>query len=91
MRVREGELHSLAAAVIDALVKQGFTHPKTDAALLQKRVVELIGENLDAEQALDDEAERLAHTHARQMTGMDQRKIIQGIKERLARERGFTL
>jgi hypothetical protein len=91
MRVREGELQSLAAAVVDALVKQGFTHPKADAAALQRRIVELLAGNLEEERKLDEEAERLAQTHARQMAGMDQRKIIQGIKERLARERGFTL
>lgn len=91
MRVREGELQSLAATVVDTLLKQGFTHPQADAAALQRRIVELIVENLEEEQALDDEAERLAQTHARQMAGMDQRKVVQGIKERLARERGFTL
>jgi hypothetical protein len=44
-----------------------------------------------AEQALEDEAERLAGKHARQTVGMDQRKIIEGIKARLAKERGFPL
>ncbi len=91
MRMREGELHTLAAAIIDALVKQGFVHPKKDAAVLRQRVVALIAHNLEEEQALEEEAERLAATHARQMVGMDQRRIVQGIKERLARERGFSL
>jgi hypothetical protein len=91
MRVREAEVQSLAQATVDALLKQGFVRPKVDAAVLQRRIVDLVVSNLVEEQALEDEAERLAQTHARQMTGMDQRKIIQGIKERLARERGFTL
>ncbi len=84
-------MHALATAVVDALLKQGFVHPKTDQAVLVHRTVELIAHNLDEEQALEAEAERLAESHARQMVGMDQRKIIQGIKERLARERGFSL
>jgi hypothetical protein len=91
MRIREGELQSLAAAVVDALLKQGFVHPKVGAAAIQTRIVELVAQNLEEEQAIEDEAERLAEGHARQMIGMDQRRIIQGIKERLARERGFTL
>ena len=33
----------------------------------------------------------MAAGHARQMVGMDQRRIVQGIMERLARERGFNL
>jgi hypothetical protein len=91
MRIREGELQALAAAMVDALLKQGFVHPKRDAAVLRQRIVEVLVHNLEEEQAIEEEAERLAHTHARQTVGMDQRKIIQGIKERLARERGFSL
>jgi len=91
MRVREGELQSLAAGIVDALLKQGFVHPKKEAALLQRRIVELIAHNLEEERALEEEAERLAQSHARQLAGMDHHKIIQGIMERLARERGFSL
>jgi hypothetical protein len=91
MRIREGELHAIAAAVVKGLLKQGFITPKRDATLIQRRIVELLAHNLEEEEELEREAERLAATHARQMVGMDQRKIIQGIKERLARERGFSL
>jgi hypothetical protein len=91
MKIREGELQAIAAAIVKALLKQGFVHPKRDAAVVQRRIVELVIHNLDEEEALEREAEQLAESHARQMLGMDQRKIIQGIKERLARERGFSL
>ena len=91
MRVREGELQSLAAAIVDALLKQGFVRPKRDAAVLRQRIVELIARNLEEEREIEEEAERLAKTHARQMAGMDQRRVVQGIMERLARERDFSL
>ena len=91
MRIREGELQNLAAAIVNALLKQGFVHPKRDAGALRQRVVDLIARNLDEERALEEEAERLAEKHARQTVGMDQHKVVQGIKERLARERGFSL
>jgi hypothetical protein len=91
MRVREGELQSLAAAIVDALLKQGFVRPKRDAAVLRQRIVELIARNLEEEREIEEEAERLAQTHARQMAGMDQRRVVQGIMERLARERDFSL
>ena len=91
VRVREGELQSLAAAIVDGLLKQGFVRPKRDAAVLRQRIVELIARNMEEEREIEEEAERLAHTHARQMAGMDQRRIVQGIKERLARERDFSL
>jgi hypothetical protein len=91
MRIREGELQALATAIVNAVLKQGFVHAKRDVAVLRQRIVELIAHNLQAEQAIEDEAESLAQAHARQTVGMDQRKIIQGIKERLARERDFAL
>ncbi len=91
MRIREGELQGLGAAIVRALTAPGFIRPTADAARLQRRIVELITHNVEEEAALEAEAERLAQSHARQMVGMDHRKIIQGIKERLARERGFAL
>ena len=91
MRVREGELQGLATAVVAALQKQGFVHFTREPAVARQRIVELIARTLEQEQALEEEAERLAESHARKMAGMDQRRIIQGIKERLARERNFPL
>jgi hypothetical protein len=44
-----------------------------------------------AEEELELEAERIAQKLGRQALGMDQRKIIDGIKQRLAKERGFSL
>ncbi len=90
-RIREGELQAVAAAIVAGLAQQRFVKPKRDAAVLQQRIVQIIAHNLEEERALEEEAERLARSHARQMLGMDQRKIIQGIMERLARERGFSL
>ena len=91
MRIREGELQALAGAIIDALLKQGFISLKADVTAVRKRIVALIVQNLEEEAALEEEAERLAESHARQTVGMDQRLIVQGIMERLARERGFPL
>ena len=91
MPVPEGKLQALSAALVNALLKQGFVHPTTDLAHIQRRIVEMLAENLEQDRLLEEEAARFARTHAREMVGMDQRKIIQGIKERLARERGFPL
>lgn len=81
----------MATAVVEALQKQGFVHFKREPMLARQRIVELIARNLEEDQALEEEAERLAESHARKMVGMDQRRVIQGIKERLARERNFPL
>ncbi len=91
MRVNEAAVEGLSRSIVRALLKQGFVHAQATEAALTARVVRVILESAKAEQALEEEAERLAEKHSRQLQGMDQRKIIQGIKERLAKERGFPL
>jgi hypothetical protein len=81
----------LAEGIAAALARQNFVRLKAKEKEVAARVSRLIIENLKAEQALEEEAERFAEKHARQTVGMDQRKVIEGIKARLAKERGFTL
>jgi hypothetical protein len=91
MKIRPADIERVAHSIVHAALKQGFVHPLADVSKLEHRVAELITENFHQEQQLEAEAEKLAATHTREMAGMDQRRIIQGIKERLARERGFSL
>jgi hypothetical protein len=48
-------------------------------------------QNFEEEAALEREAEQLADQYLRGREDLDHRKVIMGIKERLARERGFVL
>lgn len=91
MRINEAEITRLADVVVRALLKQGLVKTKVDEKQLVARVSRIILDNLRAEDALEQEAERLAEKLGRQALGLDQRKIIEGIKARLAKERGFTL
>ncbi|HYD49188.1 MAG TPA: DUF507 family protein [Terriglobales bacterium] len=91
MKPRPEELQRVARAVVRELGKQKFFHITGDEPTMIRRVIELIQETFDQEQALEREAERLAERHAGQMRDMDTRKIIQGIKARLAEERKFPL
>jgi len=91
MRIREGEIQALAAAVTRALQKQGLVRFKVADHVIQRRFAEIIAKSFEDERALEAEAERLAEKHGRQLVGMDFRKIVQGIMERLARDRDFPL
>lgn len=91
MRIIESEISRLADVVVRSLLKQGFIKAKVDEKKLIARISRLILDNLRAEEAIEMEAERLAEKLSRQAQGMDQRKIIEGLKARLAKERGFTL
>lgn len=91
MRVHEGELERLAESVVHALVADHLITPKVDPKQLTARIARLLLDNFRAEEALELEAEEMARKLGRQAVGMDQRKIVEGIKARLARERGFIL
>jgi len=92
MRIREGELQAIAGAITSALEKQGnLVRFKAPAATIRARIVALMARSFEEARALEEEAERLAETHAKQLVGMDFRKIVTGIMERLARERNFPL
>ncbi len=91
MRVRPGQIQALAQAIVTALLKNEFIEPKVDTITLQQRVAELLQQNFEEEAALEREAEQLADQYLRGREDLDHRKVIMGIKERLARERGFVL
>jgi len=91
MRIHEAEITRLAEVVVRALLKQGYIKSKVDEKQLITRVSRIIVDNLRAEEALELEAEQLAQKLSSKSLGMDQRKIVEGLKARLAKERGFTL
>jgi len=91
MRISEAELSRLSEAVVRAIVSGGFVIPKVDEKVLVARVIRLLLDDFRAEETLELEAEEMARKLGRQALGMDQRKIVEGIKARLAKERGFTL
>ena len=91
MRVSTADIQQLAERIVDAVIRQGNVKPKVDAAAIRTRVTALIQKNLEDEAALEQEAERIADSHSRQMSGLDQRRVIQMIKQKLADERGFPL
>ena len=91
MRIRAGELQVIAAAITRALHKEGQVRFVADDAKIERRIVEIIARTFEEERALEAEAERMAESHTRQLGGMDFRKIVHGIMERLARDRGFPL
>lgn len=91
MHIPEAAINRLAGEVVFALVQSGFIKPKVAEKQLVDRIIRLLIDDLRAEQALEEEAERAAQKLGRQALGMDQKKLIDGIKARLAKERGFIL
>ena len=91
MHISEAAIARLADEIVRVLVAPGFIVAKAPEKAIAERIRRLIVDNLRAEEALEEEAERMAAKLGRQGLGMDQHKLIEGIKQRLAKERGFTL
>ena len=89
--LREGEIHRLAVVTTHGLLASGLVRAKADQSKIAERISEILAQSVADEAALEAEAERLASAHANKMAGMDHRRVVRGIMERLARERNFPL
>ena len=88
---REGEIQRMAVLAARGLMESRLVRAKVPEEKIAARIGEILSKSFADEAALQAEAERLAEGHARQMVGMDHRRIVRGIMERLARERNFPL
>lgn len=91
MRVNEGRVTHLADEIAAALSKLECVRVIAKEQAVADRIARVILESFKTEEKIEQEAETLARKHARDTAGMDQRKIIDGIKARLAKERNFPL
>ena len=91
MLPKDQELRRAAARLVASLVEKQLLAPRETSAELEKRVYEALRKNFQQEAEIDREAERILEENRGQMTGMDQRKLLQKIKEKIARDRGFVL
>jgi len=84
-------LQRVATTLVSALVKNNLIRHKGEAKTTEERVVAVLLRNFRQEQELEREAEQVAAEHAREMQGVDRRKMVLLIKRRLAEERGIVL
>lgn len=91
VRYTEAYLQRVAAILVSALVKKNLIRHKGEVKTVEDKVVEALLRNFRQEEELEQEAERVAAEHAREMQGIDRRKMVLLIKQRLARERGIVL
>jgi hypothetical protein len=93
VRVSSKQIEQMAAAVVAGLLEKGLVQPKGTREALESAVRDAIAEDLAAEEALDQEVERLITPHAARMDaeGADYRRMSSLLKQKLARERGIVL
>jgi hypothetical protein len=91
VRINEDRFSKLARSIVKALGAQGYVKAKVPESQLVDRITRVFVDNLLEEQRIEEEAERMLDKLGRQAQGMDQRRILLGLKERIAKEKGFSL
>jgi hypothetical protein len=91
MLPRDAQLRQLADALVAELLKKDLLTLAGDPDTLRERFFVVLSKNFAEEAALERDAEAFAQAHRREMVGLDSRKVLTLVKERLAKERGFVL
>ena len=91
MRMRDNEMQRVACAILDRLEKAQLLKITAKRSDIESRIVAAFRKNMQQEADIEAEAERFAEAHSREMVGMDRHRVLQLVKERIAKERGFTL
>ncbi len=89
--INEERFSKLSRAIVRALVTQGNVKLHLPESEVVERLTRMFVENLAEEHQIEEEAERMLAKLGRQVQGMDQRKLINGFKEHIAKERGYSL
>lgn len=92
MRVTEASCQRIADLLVSGLSAKNFIRLSGEKKEIVEKVAKMLLDNFRQEEALEKEAERLADEHLRTSPGgIDRRRVVQMIKQRLAEERRFSL
>lgn len=91
MKLRPPEMKRIAAAVVERLEKADLMRVTGKREAVEQRIIDAFRANIRAEEEIELEAKRFAVSHQRELVGMDRHKVLQLVKERLAKQKGFTL
>jgi len=92
MRLRDEQIEILANRIVRGLAKQGYFEVEEPDGV-ERRVVEVIKEELLVEDRLNDEVRELMRQHSDRIRRADveYHEMFKAIKSRLARERDLIL
>lgn len=95
MGVAASDLERTAEALAKELVRSGTLEPAVPAARIRERLRKVLADNFAEEAEIErtarQEAERIASEHRGEMAGIDRHRLLELIKQRIARQRGFVL
>ena len=92
MRLTDNQIERVAAVLLKALTEQANATLKAPPGKVKDRIAAIIRANLAEEQALEVEAKRLLAAQLKNApAGIDQHRLLQMIKKKLAEDRGIPL
>lgn len=95
MRISAQQLQALGRSIVDALVRADLVELQGAPEAAAKSISDQIDAYFKAAGSLEADAERLADEHLKGAragaAGIDRRRVVQMIKEKLAAERGLPV
>jgi hypothetical protein len=92
MRMTEASCQHIADHIVRALSEKNLIRARGEKKGIVDKVTAVLLDNFRQEEMLEKEAEQLADEHLRSAPGgLDRRRVVQMIKQRLAEERRFSL
>ena len=85
------DIEALAAAIADDLCGLPDAPAKGNPQAVARLVAEAIRDNFRIEEEINREADQALAALGRSAAGMDQHKLLGGLRERIAKKRGFAL
>lgn len=95
MRLKEEQIHGLAEKVYNDLLAEGLITPRGERGAVVAGIIRAISQNFAAEQKLERDAEKLLDETMAAMgsgaAGIDRRRMLKMVKDKLAKERHIIL
>jgi hypothetical protein len=93
MRLTKDLIQHIADAIALHIESKGMAKYGVPRAQIAAKIAEIITRNMQEEDKLNKDAEKLLSAHADEIAGgqMDYRKLLELTKQKLAKERGFVL
>jgi hypothetical protein len=92
MRVTAASCQHIADHIVRVLSEKDLMRVRGEKKGIVDKVAAVLLDNFRQEEMLEKEAEQLADAHLRSAPGgLDRRRVVQMIKQRLAEERRFSL
>ncbi len=99
MRISEDKVRRIAERLNDELEQRGLLSYKDAAGMRRgegraarvKRIYDFIVADLQQEEAIDDEVERVLQSYSRDIKGTERDILFRKHKEEIARKRGYII